>query len=125
VTIDYYLIADSNKYKLSISDNSVLQKLILEDAPITGEGNNIGGEIYFLTNIDIPFNGTEKEIFEIGDVVYWRSQNENIFAIAVFYGNTSHGNGDAPTAASPCMKLGTIHEDCSKLKSSKGDRVSF
>lgn len=116
---NYYLAVDSEEYKLDIAENLVIKKTVFADTPIIGEGNNIGGEIYFLTSIDIPFDGNEKEIFEIGDIVYWRSQNENLYAIAVFYGNTSHGTGNAPTAASPCMKLGAIQGNCTNLESVK------
>ncbi len=50
------------------------------------------------------------------DVVYWCSQKEKKFAIAIFFGNTSHGTGTAPTAASPCIRFATIVGDCAELE---------
>ncbi|MFK5913981.1 MAG: cyclophilin-like family protein [Woeseiaceae bacterium] len=114
---DYYLMAGSREYKLVLDENSGIEERLLEGAPIIGEGTNIGGEVYFITDIDIPFNGNEREIFSIGNLVYWRSQKEKKFAIAVFFGNTSHGTGTAPTAASPSIRFASITGSCAGLES--------
>jgi len=122
----YYLIIGSKEYKISSSENSALEQMVTAKFPVIGESNTIKGEIYFLTTIDIPFDGSQREVFEIGDIVYWRSPNENIFAIAIFYGNTEHGDGNSPTAASPCIKLGTVDRDCADLAQVKpGDKITL
>lgn len=114
---EYFLITERNEYKLLIDESSGIEKDLLANEPVKGEGKNIGGEIFYIIDIDIPFNGKEQEVFNIGDVVYWRSQKEKKFAIALFYGNTKFGNGDAPTAASPCIKFASIVGSCIDLKS--------
>ncbi len=113
----FYLVVDSMEYPLAMSSGIAIENQLAKSTPIAGTANNIGGEIYFLTDVDIPFNGDEKEIFDVGDVAYWRSQSEKKFAIAIFYGNTEHGNGNAPTAAGPCMQLASIAGDCAGLES--------
>jgi len=111
-----YLIVGSQEYQIAADENSGIYDEILNKTPITGEGVNIGGEIYFMVNIDIPFNENVREIFDIGDLIYWRSPENNIFCIAVFYGNTTHGSGDAPTAASEAIKFASITGNCDDLE---------
>ncbi|MCF6229165.1 MAG: hypothetical protein L3J62_00005 [Gammaproteobacteria bacterium] len=114
---EYFLITEFNEYQLTIDKSTGIEQVLLENTPIAGAGKNIGGEIFYIINIDVSFNGKEQKIFNIGDIVYWRSQKEKKFAIAIFYGNTKFGNGDAPTAASPCIKFASINGDCIDLES--------
>ena len=113
----YYLIVGSQEYQIVPDENSGIYDEIFNKTPILGEGVNIGGEIYFMVNIDIPFNENVREKFDIGDLIYWRSPENNIFCIAVFYGNTSHGSGDAPIAASEAIKFSSIMGNCDELES--------
>ena len=113
---EHYLVTASGDFQINIDDTSNLHEAITTALPLKGEAKNIGGEIFYIVDLDIPFDGTEREVFEVGDLVYWRSQKEQKFAIAMFYGNTKFGSGDAPTAASPCMKFGSFKGDCSGLE---------
>ena len=122
----YFLIIDSEEYQLQIDEKAEINNDILSHVPIRGEAKNIEGEIFYMVDIDISFNGREKEVFNIGDIVYWRSEKSRKFAIAIFYGNTKFGMGNAPRAASPCIKFASIIGDFSNLKSvSSGTRIEI
>ena len=60
----YYLLIDKYKYEIKIDEQSTIAKEILNAMPIEGISKNIGGEIFYIIDIDIPFDGTEKEIFQ-------------------------------------------------------------
>lgn len=85
---------------------------IIDSNPLEGIANNIEGEVFFYQyELDIPFNGEEHELFEIGDIVYWRSPTDSKkFGILFMYGNTEYGDGTKPRASSPGIKIGTIEE---------------
>ena len=113
----YYLLTPTDEYEIEIYFNSDIYSELLKELPLEGTGNNIGGEIYFNISNDIPFNGLEKEVFEKGDIVYWRSQEIEKIAIAIFFGNTKFGDGTKSRAYSPCIKFAKIKTDFSKLES--------
>jgi len=87
---------------------------------LKGEACNIKGEVFFYQyDLDIPFNGQEKEVFEKGDVVYWRSPKEKSkFGILFMYGKTEYGDGTQIQTSSPGIKIGSIvdFEKISKIK---------
>ena len=101
--------------------NSTIYIQIIEHTALQGKANNIQGEIFFYQDqLDIPFDGTEKEIFNKGDVVYWRSQKENHkFGVLFMFGNTIYGDGTKPRTSSPGIKIGAItnYTDLVKIKS--------
>ena len=113
---EFLITTDICELKIDIDTSSDAGRLIVDALPVCGGAKNIEGEIFFISDLDIPFDGTEKEVFEVGDIVYWRSKKEDKFAIAVFYGNTKFGTGNAPTAAGPCMKFGKIAGNLSVLE---------
>lgn len=90
--------------------SSTIYKQINEYQSLEGKAHNIPGEIFFYQyELDIPFDGTEREVFEKSDVVYWRSQKEKgKFGILFMYANTTYGTGTAPQTSSPGIKIGTI-----------------
>lgn len=107
--------------------NRVAQRL-KNYLPFSSEAHNIGGEIYFRANgVDIAYDGTECEEFFPGDVVYWRSPTEeNIFAIALFYGPTKYSNWSTSRASSPCVKIGHIQDPIDSINTIQtGDSVCF
>ena len=109
---------EKKNYKASLSDEDTIAKLLVTHLPLDGEARNIGGEIFFrVDNIDVPFDGTEREEFDIGDIVYWRSpKGEKKFAIAIFYGNTKFSDWKTPRAAGHCVKIGRIASDVSQME---------
>lgn len=112
----YLLVTENGELELELDNNSGITEALINELPLKGEGKNIGGEIFFNISTDIPFNGNEKEIFEVGDIVYWRSQKTVKFAIALFYGNTKFGDGNMPRAASPCTRFAKIKSNIELLK---------
>ncbi|CAL2084095.1 cyclophilin-like family protein [Tenacibaculum sp. 190524A05c] len=102
--------------------NSGIINSILNSNPIEGVANNIGGEVFFYQyDLDIPFNGEEKEVFEEGDVIYWKSPTDpEKFGILFMYGNTDYGDGTKPRTSSPGIKIGTIKDIKSISKISTG-----
>lgn len=112
----YFLVTPTGEYDLEIDTQSGIYKALLEKLPLEGTGNNIGGEIYYNIPNDVPFNGLERDVFEKGDIVYWRSLEIEKFAIAIFYGNTKFGDGTKSRSYSPCIKFARIKGDFSKLK---------
>ena len=97
-------------YRISFLKGNTVTTHIMASLPLTSEAHNIGGEIYFRANgVDIAYDGTQREEFEIGDVVYWRSPNDDQkFAVALLYGNTQYSNWTSPKTSSPCVKIGSI-----------------
>ncbi len=85
---------------------------IIDSEPLEGFANNIEGEVFFYQfDLDIPFNGEEREVFKKGDVVYWRSPTDSEkFGILFMYGNTEYGDGTKPRTSSPGIKIGSIKE---------------
>lgn len=112
----YFLVYGEKKFELGIDLNSGISNELLNDVPLQGKGNNLGGEVYFNIPNDILFNRSEREVFEPGDVVYWRSQEIDKFAIAILYGNTKYGDGTKPRTSSPCIKFAKIVSNFSDLK---------
>ncbi|CAL2059279.1 cyclophilin-like family protein [Tenacibaculum sp. 190524A05c] len=102
--------------------NSGIINSILNSNPIEGVANNIGGEVFFYQyDLDIPFNGEEKEVFEEGDVIYWKSPTDpKKFGILFMYGNTDYGDGTKPRTSSPGIKIGIIKDIKSISKISTG-----
>ncbi|CAM1340320.1 hypothetical protein [Tenacibaculum amylolyticum] len=101
---------DTVTIKINWDKHSYLYDAIQKSPALTGSTNNIGGEVFFYQyDLDLAFNGTEKEVFDVGDVVYWRSPKEaGKFGILFMYGATSYGDGTLPRTSSPGVKIGTI-----------------
>ncbi len=116
-----FLITEIGKFQIALDKNASINSDIINALPIKGKAKTIEGEIFYLINLNIEFDGTEKEKFAIGDIVYWRSQKTEKFAIAVFYGNTKFDSFNSPTAASPAIKIGTINGSCETLKNITND----
>lgn len=101
------------EFKFEIyTDNQVAREFI-KYLPISSLVNNIGGEIYFrVPSADLEYDGTERQEFEVGDIVYWRSPNgEKKFSIAMLYGNTQYSDWKSPRTSDPCVKIGYFIEN--------------
>jgi hypothetical protein len=96
------------EYMLTFEINNQIAKEFIKKLPITSIANNIGGEIYFrVPDVDLEYDGTQREEFEIGDIVYWRSPiGEKKFSIAMLYGNTQYSNWKSPRTSDPCIRIG-------------------
>ncbi len=101
---------NDNQIEIHWDTSSYMYQQLLHHTSLKGVANNIGGEVFFYQyDLDIEFDGNQKEIFEVGDVVYWRSPKEKgKFGILFMYGNTSYGDGTKPRTSSPGIKIGTF-----------------
>ena len=104
------LHSEIGHFSIDWDKSASIYDLIMKHKHLSGIANNIKGEVFFYQyDLDITFDGTEKEVFEKGDVVYWRSQKEKgKFGILFMYGNTTFGDGKKPQTSSPGIKIGTI-----------------
>lgn len=120
------LIVGEREYEVEF-DDSETARAIRDQLPIAGEAKTIGGgEIYFLVDLDLELESTAKEVFEVGQVVYWRSQTSAKKAIAFFFGNTPLGDGSQPRAASAATAFARILSDVSDLSTVQdGDKVEL
>ena len=65
------------EFKIEWDDSCGILSAIKVHPSLEGKANNIQGEVFFYQyELDIKFNGQEKEVFEKGDVVYWRSATD-------------------------------------------------
>ncbi len=103
---------EENQIEIDWNFDSGIIQSIIESKPLEGTANNIQGEVFFYQfELDIPFNGEEREVFKEGDIVYWRSPTDsNKFGILFMYGNTEYGDGSKPRTSSPGIKIGSIKE---------------
>ncbi len=115
------LKCDVGNLKIALDDNVKINNKIVNALPMSGKAKKIEGEIFYLIDLDIKFDGTEKEKFEVGDIVYWRSQKTAKYAIAIFYDNTKFDSFKSPTAASPAIKIGKLLSDYKLLKNINND----
>jgi len=94
---------------------------------LEGIATHIQGEVFFYQyELDIPFNGEQREVFDVGDVVYWKSQTDKTkFGILFMYGNTTYGDGTNPRTSSPGIKIGYItqHEAIRLIQT--GEQLQF
>lgn len=125
-----HLVFSEKDYVVIINSDNSVAKEILKNLPISSEAYNIGGEIYFrVPGINIHYDGTECEEFEVGDMVYWRSPiGEDKYAIAIFYGNTQYSDFKSPRASNPCVKIGKLvdgFDDIESIKSGETVKLLF
>lgn len=118
---ELFLVTENEKFEITLDTKVSIYNEIINALPIEGNVKVIEGEIFYINDVDIKFDGTERERFEIGDIVYWRSQKADRFAIAIFYGNTKFDDYNSPTAASPAIKIGQIKNTCTSLKNLSND----
>lgn len=119
------VLFEGNSVQIEWDKSSTIIEYIKESSFLEGEANNIKGEVFFYQYVlDIPFDNTEREVFEKGDVVYWRStKSKNKFGILFMYGNTEYGDGTKPRTSSPGIKIGTIKDIHTISKIKTGSKI--
>lgn len=123
-----HLILSGSDYCVVFNDNNTVAKEMIKHLPISSEVHNIGGEIYFrVPGTDIQYDGTEREEFEIGDIVYgFLPDAGGTPVISLFYGNTKCSNWISPRALIPCVKIGKLINEPDSLQSVKsGENVKL
>ena len=116
------LIINHNSHPLKILAPS-MATLIKQHLSLAGKAICVPGEIYFLTDLNLDIKANLKEIFTVGDLVYWRAQNSDKHAIALFTGNTRFGDGTQPRAVSPAALFAQLDADIATLAHIKNDDV--
>lgn len=116
-----FLKTEVKNFEINLDEKSSIYKDIISILPIWGNAKIIEGEIFYIINNDIKYDWSEKIKFDIWDIVYWRSQKTDKFAIAIFYWNTKFDNFNSPSAASPAIKIWKIKWNCNDLKNILND----
>jgi len=114
------LIINNNPYLLKTLNHSTAT-LIKQHLPLAGKAICVPGEIYFLIDLNLDIKENLKEVFTIGDIVYWRAQNSDKYAIALFTGNTRFGDGTQARAVSPASLFARLDAGISTLAAIKND----
>ena len=65
-------------------------------------------ELYVLTDFWLELDKNAKEVFEIGDIVYWVKNDNSKEAIAIFFGNTPSWDWTRPRPVSKCNLIWKI-----------------
>lgn len=93
--------------KVNISDQAIVNALS-KNGPFSGECGRVDDEVFLLIESDRKLSDTARDVFHIGDVIYWVKSDGSKQAIAVFFGNTHFGDGTKPRPASASDKIGTV-----------------
>ncbi|MBS3156185.1 hypothetical protein J4413_03060 [Candidatus Woesearchaeota archaeon] len=107
------------EYEFYLLDNEISRFL-----PIKGKLIRWGDEIYILVDFDIDVRDDGK-IFEVGDVIYWKSGKSGNKGIAVFFGNTPGSDKPKANDACTCKLIGKIKGDFNISDVERGDRMEL
>jgi hypothetical protein len=95
-----------------LSDSKAGQ-IISSSLPLTAQMSRWGDEYYGSVGIDIPEDGTAREIMEVGEMAYWPPGR----ALCIFFGPTPASMDDRPRAASPVLPVGRVIAGMENLSS--------
>jgi hypothetical protein len=84
--------------------DSAAGRVISSSLPLAAEMSRWGEEYYGSVGIDIPEDGTERDIMEVGEIAYWPPGR----ALCIFFGRTPASTDERPRAASPVMPIGRV-----------------
>lgn len=87
-------------------------EIIWDSLPFEGSATIWGDEIYFTIPVEIPQEGSAKEIVAVGELGYWFMGN----AFCIFFGPTPASSGNEPQAYSPVNVFGIIRKNITELK---------
>ena len=90
----------NKEYEINLINNEA-SKQVINNLPIKGNLVRWGDEVYILVDFDIPIEKDDGKIFEVGDIIYWKSSKSGNKGIAVFFGNTQ--SSDKPKANDNCI----------------------
>ncbi len=110
------LIFKDQEFDIEFNNTDTASK-IANQLPISSFVDwKLWAEIYFLTNFGFEYSSKVKEILEIWDIVYWKSQKSDKEAIAIFFWNSTLWDWTKPLAASPCEVIWKIIDDIDDYK---------
>jgi hypothetical protein len=95
--------ASGHTLEAELSDSAAGQ-VISSSLPLTAEMSRWGQEYYGSVGIDIPEDGTSRDVMEVGEIAYWPPGK----ALCIFFGRTPASTDARPKAASPVMPIGRV-----------------
>jgi hypothetical protein len=84
--------------------DSAAGRVISSSLPLAADMSRWGEEYYGSLGIDIPEDGTERDLMEVGEIAYWRPGK----ALCIFFGRTPASTDERPRAASPVIPIGRV-----------------
>jgi hypothetical protein len=84
--------------------DSAAGRMISSSLPLAADMSRWGDEYYGSIGIDIPEDGTERDLMEVGEIAYWLPGR----ALCIFFGRTPASTDERPRAASPVMPIGRV-----------------
>jgi hypothetical protein len=86
--------------------------------PIETRSNEWGDEFYFEITVKMQLDETPTTTIKAGDIGFWSPGN----ALAIFFGPTTVSSGSDPVPASTVNLAGSIFNNATEPKESKGTR---
>jgi hypothetical protein len=111
--------APGHTLKAELAD-SAAGGVISSSLPLVADMSRWGEEYYGSVAIDIPADGTERDIMEVGEIAYWPPGR----ALCIFFGRTPASTDEHPKAASPVIPIGRVTAGLDGLRS-LGKRVKM
>jgi uncharacterized protein len=84
--------------------DSAAGRVISSSLPLTADMSRWGEEYYGSVGIEIPEDGTVRDIMEVGEIAYWPPGK----ALCIFFGRTPASTDARPRAASPVIPIGRV-----------------
>ena len=84
--------------------DSAAGRAISSSLPLAAEMSRWGQEYYGSVGIDVPEDGTARDVMEIGEIAYWPPGR----ALCIFFGRTPASTDARPKAASPVLPIGRV-----------------
>lgn len=100
--------------------DSAAGRMISSSLPLSADMSRWVEEYYGSVGIDIPEDGTERDIMEVGEIAYWPPGR----ALCIFFGRTPASTDERPRAASPVLPIGRVIAGLDGLRS-LGKRVKM
>jgi hypothetical protein len=101
----YRIVIESTGHTLETEfSDSAAGRMISSSLPLIAEMSRWGDEYYGSVGIDIPEDGTERDIMEVGEIAYWPAGR----ALCIFFGRTPASTDERPRAASPVIPIGRV-----------------
>jgi hypothetical protein len=101
----YRIVIEGTGHTLETEfSDSAAGRMISSSLPLAAEMSRWGDEYYGSVGIDIPEDGTERDIMEVGEIAYWPPGK----ALCIFFGRTPASTDERPRAASPVIPIGRV-----------------
>jgi len=103
--------AGGRELHAELSD-SAAGRVVTAALPLTVRMARWGDEYYGSVGLEIPEDGTSRELMEVGEIAFWPPGK----ALCVFFGRTPASTDERPRAASAVLPVGRVSADLDSLK---------